>query len=109
MDEASQAEKAVAMALENVVGGDPGRTEGLELVHPRINRWAQFDPPLRDPSARGCQYRTIYCRTCGEVLGATDDPLDACLIAWRHHREVRRRSRRRVAPASASFPDSRAS
>ncbi len=91
-----------AMGVFQVLEDDRGRFERVDLIHPRINKWAQFDPPLRDPGSRGCSERSVYCRTCGEVLGTTDDPLDACLIAWRHLREVRRRSRNRVACQSAN-------
>lgn len=92
-----------------VVDGVPEQFERAKFVHPRIYRWAQFDPPLRDPAARGCPERTVYCRTCGEVLGMTDDPVEACLIAWRHRRQVRRRTKERMAPVSERLPDARAS
>lgn len=97
------------MPLLKVVDGVPEHPERARFVHPRIFSWAQFDPPLRDPGARGCPERSVYCRTCGQVLGTTDDPLDAFLIAWRHHREVRRRSKQRMAPSSVGLPDARAS
>ncbi|HTT87035.1 MAG TPA: hypothetical protein VMF60_06695 [Acidimicrobiales bacterium] len=59
----------------------------------RLWRWVAFDPPLRNPHFRGCCARTVSCRACGEVIGTTDDPLDALLIAWRHGRAQRVRPR----------------
>jgi len=59
----------------------------------RIWRWAAFDPPLRHPGLGGCCMRKVMCVTCGQAVGAADDPIDALLIAWRHRRGERRRRR----------------
>ena len=52
-------------------------------------RWLSFDPPMRDPSSRGCRTRHVSCVACHCALGSTDDPMEAFLIAWRHRRALR--------------------
>lgn len=64
-------------------------------------RWLAFDPPMRDPGARGCRQRTISCTTCGCGLGTTDDPVDAVMMAWRHRRELRTTSHMGVTTPSS--------
>jgi hypothetical protein len=66
----------------------------LAASHPhRLWRWAAFDPPLRSPGGRGCCPRQVSCRACGLVLGTTEDPIDALLVAWRHGRAERTRTK----------------
>ena len=55
----------------------------------RLWRWVLFDPPLRDRRAWGCRTRRVTCADCDRDLGATDDPFDGVLLAWRHRRAVR--------------------
>lgn len=65
------------------------------LPHPRLWRWAAFDPPLRNRTAPACCRREVRCGICGGmVVGVTSDPVDAILIAWRHAKEIRRARRR---------------
>jgi hypothetical protein len=66
--------------------------------HANLKKWAAFDPPLRDRSAGGCCMRNVSCKECGVVLGSTDDPVDAFLIALRHRRDIRRKTRRIIRP-----------
>ena len=64
------------------------------VAHPRLLRWATFDPPLRNRSAPACCRREIRCGICdGTVVGVAGDPVDAILMAWRHARDIRRARR----------------
>jgi hypothetical protein len=58
--------------------------------HFRFWRWMAFDPPMRDPSSRGCRERAVSCQACSRDLGTIDDPVEGFLLAWRHRRAIRR-------------------
>jgi hypothetical protein len=73
---------------------DKGEAVRTLVFHQRrIWRWAAFDPPLRNPRFSGCCMRKVLCLACGEAVGATDDPIDALLLAWRHRKADRTQPR----------------
>jgi hypothetical protein len=61
--------------------------------HPLVPLWLRFSPSLRDRSAGGHCLREISCGRCGEVLGSTDDPVDAFFMGVVHRRASRRMRR----------------
>jgi len=65
----------------------------------RMWRWLSFDPPIRDPGARGCGRRELSCSMCRCTLGSTDDPFEGFLMAWRHRRALRGQPRVGAAPS----------
>ena len=73
-----------------MVNGRGDGTQTLTNHGRRMWRWVAFDPPLRIPGLGGCCTRKVLCLACGESVGATNDPVDAVLIAWRHRKTGRR-------------------